>query len=115
MICVDLPLEDGSCEKVWVKRRSYNTGEINNLPFLTKVYKYKDVIEFDPQTLNAIRVVKDGGYAPTQLVRYKGGFSEAKAEWEAKGYEVEGMVLGILAVARKFTKTIGGDSNENNR
>jgi len=102
MICVDLPLEDGSCEKVWVKRLSKNTGEINNIPFLSQNYKYKDIIEFDPLTLDATRVVKDGGYTPTKIVEYKGNFMKVRAEWEAKGYEIEGVVPGILAVTKRL-------------
>ena len=101
MICVDLPLKDGSCEKVWLRRLSRNTGEIDNIPFLTRDYKYKDVIEFNPLTLDAIKVISDGGYTPTEIIKYTDGFDNAKAEWEAKGYEIEGVMLGVLAVTKR--------------
>lgn len=70
----------------------------------SKEYKFGDIIEFDRETGEAIRVIEDGGYAPTQIVRYEGKFQDEKANWEGKGYEVEGMGKGILAVARKYTE-----------
>ncbi len=98
---LDLMSRNGSCEKVWAKKLSYNTAEINNLPVVCIYYKYKDVVEFNPRTLNVTRMIRDGGYSPTEFIEYKGEFSKIKREWEAKGYEIEGIVRGVLAVTKK--------------
>jgi hypothetical protein len=105
MMCLDLLSQDGICEKVWARKLSYNTAEIENLPVISLDYKYKDVIEFDPQTLNVTRIIRDGGYSSTEFIEYKGEFPKAKREWKAKGYQVEGLVPGILAVSRKHYET----------
>lgn len=96
-----------SYEGVWVKELSDNTGEINNLPVFTRQYKFADVIEFDPMTHRAIRLVRDSGYTPTEIVEYKGRFRNAKAKWEAECYVVEGIGRGKLAVAKKCREEDG--------
>jgi hypothetical protein len=103
-ILLPLQHEELSYEGVWVKELSDNTGEINNLPVYTRKYKFADVIEFDPVTCKALRVVRDGGYTPAETIEYNGRFADEKAKWEAKGYVVEGVGEGKLGVARKYTE-----------
>ncbi|PIU14100.1 MAG: hypothetical protein COT21_01155 [Hadesarchaea archaeon CG08_land_8_20_14_0_20_51_8] len=93
------PAEIISFESVWVRKVTHNIGEICNLPLFAENYKYKDLIEFDPETREALDVIKDGGYYPTELKRYKGTFSAAKTKWETKGYIVEGFAPGILGLS----------------
>jgi len=109
MIKILIPLqhEQFDYEGVWVKELSQNTGEINNLPVYTKEYKFGDIIEFDPQTSKAIRVVQHGGYTPTQIVKYEGQFADAKLKWEDEGYVIEGMGQGRLAVTKKCREQDG--------
>jgi len=101
-ILIPLQHDELSYEGVWVKELSANTGEINNLPVYTREYKFRDIIEFAPETNRAIRVVEDGGYTSTQIVRYEGRFKDEKAKWEAEGYVIEGMGRGRLAVTRTY-------------
>ncbi len=101
-VSIRLPLKSGfTYEGIWVKELSENTGEINNIPFFTKEYKFGDVIEFDLKSKEVKRLIQDGGYTPTEMVRYKGGFQAERRKWEACGYEVEGYSLGIMGVTRK--------------
>jgi hypothetical protein len=104
-ISIKLPLKSGlNYEGVWVKELSENTGEINNVPIFTRKYKFGDIIEFDPETGEAVRVVQDGGYAPTGMVKYEGDFQAERKRWEAQGYIVEGWLPGVLGVTRKRAK-----------
>ena len=96
-----------SYEGVWVKELADNIGEINNFPVFTSEYKFGDVIEFDPVTYRATRLIKDGGYTPTEIVEYSGRFAEAKAGWEASGYVVEGISEERLAVTKKYIEQNG--------
>jgi len=105
LIIIELTFEDGTPETVWAHRLTDRTAQIDNLP-LASGYKYKDVVEFDPETNRAIRTIQDGGYSPTQFVKYKGSFSRHRAKWEAKGYMVEGMMEGIMAVTKKESKEV---------
>jgi hypothetical protein len=100
-ILLPLEHEELSYEGVWIKELTGNTGEINNIPLYTKEYKFADIIEFDPQTHKVIRLLQDGGYTPAETVEYNGRFADEKAKWEAKGYVIEGIATGKLAVARK--------------
>jgi hypothetical protein len=106
MIKILLPLQhkELTYEGVWVKEFSPNRGEINNLPVYTKEYKFADIIEFDPETSRAVGVVQDGGYTAAEIIRYHGKFEDEKAKWEAKGYVIEGMGRGKLAIASKSTE-----------
>ena len=106
IIKILLPLqhEELSYEKVWVKELAENIGEINNLPVFISEYKFGDVIEFDPVTYRAMRVVKDDGYTPTEIVEYIGRSAEVKASWEAESYEVEAISRCKLAIASQYTK-----------
>lgn len=105
LIVIELTSEDGSPETVWARKLSKNTAQIDNLPLATG-YKYKDIVEFEPETNRAIGIIQDGGYAPTHFVRYKGSFSRHRATWEAKGYVVEGMTEGIMAVTRRHKRNL---------
>jgi hypothetical protein len=101
-ISIKLPLKCGfSYEGVWVKELSQNTGEINNLPIFTRKYKFGDIIEFNPESGEAIRLVHDGGYTPTETVKYEGDFQAERERREAQGYIVEGWSPGVLGMTRK--------------
>jgi hypothetical protein len=106
-ILLPLQHDELSYEGVWVKELSDNTGEINNLPVFTREYKFGDVIEFDPITYKAMRLVRDGGYTPAKTIEYEGTFTDAKAKWEANGYVIEGIGHGKLAVTKKYTERDG--------
>ena len=103
-ILLHLQHEELSYEGVWVKELAENIGEINNLPVFTSEYKFSDVIEFDLVTFKATRLIKNGGYTPTEIVEYSGSFAEDKAKWEASGYVVEAISRCKLAIASKYTK-----------
>ena len=96
-----------SYEGVWVKQIANNIGEINNLSVFTSEYKFGDVVEFDPVTYRAMRLLNDGGYISTEMVEYSGSFTDAKAKWDAKGYLTEGISKGRLAVTKKCTEYDG--------
>jgi len=89
-------------EGVWVKELSDNTGEINNLPFFNSEYKFRDIVEFDPETGKVVKLIRDGGYTPTKLLKYNGDYQRERAKWEAKGYEVEGFQQGLMGVTRRL-------------
>lgn len=101
-IRIRLPTESGfTYEGVWAKELTENTGEINNIPIFTREYKFTDVVEFDSESREVTKLLKDGGYTPTEMVRYEGDFQAEKRKWEAIGYEVEGYSPGIMGVTRK--------------
>jgi hypothetical protein len=93
--------EEIGYEAVWVKELSPNTGEIDNLPVFAREYKFRDIIEYDPGTSTAIRIVNDGGYTPTEIIRYSGKFQDEKVRREAEGYCIEGWQPGIMAITKR--------------
>lgn len=101
LLKVYLSNEESDREAVWARRLSANTAEILNLPVLAGRYKYRDVVEFHPDSLQALRVFQDGGYRPTRLVEYQGDVREAKEAWQHRGYVVEALVPGTLGITRK--------------
>jgi hypothetical protein len=101
-ISIKLPLKsEFSYEGVWVKELSENTGEINNLPIFTRKYKFGDIIEFNSESGEAVRLVQDGGYTPTEMVKYERDFQAERERWETQGYIVEGWLPGVLGVTRR--------------
>lgn len=111
MIKVKLPFRwkcfDGEC--VWVKPLTYNTGEISNLPVFATRYTYKDIVKFDLGTGEFLGKVAEGGFTRTAVFRYTGEFPQEKAYWESKGYIVESLAPGIVAVSRRRSKkALGG-------
>jgi hypothetical protein len=106
MLKILLPAEgdESGSEGVWVKRVSANTGEINNLPFLSRKYKFGDIIEFDPKTNEAVQLVRDGGYSPTRIITYRCRFEDEKKRLETEGYIIEGICVGFVAVTKYLGK-----------
>ncbi|MEK6590581.1 MAG: hypothetical protein AABZ11_07870 [Nitrospinota bacterium] len=65
-------------ECVWVKPVTNNIGVIDNLPLVATKYRYKDIVEFNTATWEAIKVISDGGYRKTELLDYEGSFFNEK-------------------------------------
>lgn len=86
-------------ETLWLKLLSNTTGRIANIPIYTKKFKYDDVVEFDPKTMEVKRLIFDGGYTQTKFAKYEGNPETAIKELGDKGYIVE-LWQGHLAVAR---------------
>jgi hypothetical protein len=102
MIKIGLPTKEKNItEWVWARRINDGIAEIRNLPSLATNFKYKDLVEFNPKTGAAKKVVFDGGYIKTQVFPYPGDFSNEKGYWESWGYIVEGVEEGIISVTRK--------------
>ena len=103
MTKIGLPTREKGIETewVWAKRVNDRIAEIRNLPSLATNFKYKDLVEFNPKTGAAKKVVFDGGYIKTQVFPYPGDFSNEKGYWESWGYIVEGVEEGIISVTRK--------------
>jgi hypothetical protein len=87
---------------MWVKELSENAGEIDSLPFFTWEYKFRDIVEFNPDTGGVVRLIQEGGYAPTEPVKYSGDYQRERAKWQVRGYEVEGFQQGLMGVTRRL-------------
>jgi hypothetical protein len=120
MVKVRLPPEEGAphwvdCEWVWVNESSYNTGEILNLPVFNPLYKYKDVVEFDPSTREVVRLFRDGGYTATRLVRFSSEFHRTRAKWQHKGYVVERLTPNVIGPSKKDLRRVKLSNCEKHR
>lgn len=106
MIKVQIPLKNKNLtsENVWVKKLSYNLGEIKNIPSFASGYKYNDVIEFDPKSRIVQEVVADGGYTRPRFYKFTGDRQLEREYWFDKGYLVEFISSNLIVVCRPRDK-----------
>ena len=84
-------------ESFWGLQASPDTAYVDNL---IMKYRLEDLVRYDPETHEVIRLVRRGGFGPTRMVKYQGSYRQAKKFWEDKGYAVEGAVEGLLLIAK---------------